>query len=492
MPSSPQQAGAPGPNPDRRARRRFPIQGAKGRLKRLAAAVRTLAIKGKIRHLQLACALLSGMGGLAFGQIVDGPSTVATLTRRSVDASAQVLPERQPALPAQAAPGLGLAEGLAAPATFPTPAGGDEPLIRLRPFFSGGYRYDSNVTLSPDPQPDHIASGGFGLGLEYGYPTSKLTFGARYDGEYEEYREFPDRSGFNQYFELNADWRATDKSLLSLRATYSDTSQQSYLSADQGGRTVSTSLLLAGRHQATTRLGWGFELGWQREEPEAQGTTENYTASITADYLITPRLRGGFSVVGAVRSRELDAALATAPALAEDDETSLGARVVLDWEITGRLALAADVGVDRRELATGDTSLDPAGNIALTHQISPRTSWTLAAYSTVPSGASDSADGGSPLTYGATLTLDQQIGYRWRASLSTGIERASYSGSDDGRETDAFFVQTAITWQATERFAVDFSHRFFKRESSSQSTLAAVPGDDYEQHQLAVRMSFAF
>ena len=303
--------------------------------------------------------------------------------------------------------------------------------------FSGVYT--SNATSSPgEPfapiQDDFI----FGLGgsISYQSKATEWTFGGSYSGNYNQYMELSDYSGYDQSLNLAANYEGSKLSAaLTGRISYDQGNNRYYSSEFVQQTSFNFGLNLRYKLSTKTSLQGNIGQSFSTASESAYNDTESFNLGVASLWKYSkltefgPGIRYTFLSSGD-----------------QDSRTSIGPEMLVNYKLATKVSLTSRVGVDFAQYDSGEAA-DPTltGSIGFNYNASKLWSMNLSFY------RGTQADASSANVFTDVSTV--RVGYvhkirRATLNLGVGYEIDSYQTSGSA---------TAAGYQDRDYFNIDGS-----------------------------------
>ncbi len=194
------------------------------------------------------------------------------------------------------------------------------------------------------------------------------------------------------------------------------------------------------------------------------------------NYRIDPKLTLGGGFAGGV----LDV---------EDSASQTYEQVLLRvlYDTTEKISIQVQGGLELRQLGSGEDKVTPVVDLTGEYRPQPGTKIDLDGYCR---NLSSSTSGNLDYTAtGMSLSIAQEFGVSWLATLKGGYENNSYFYTDiraaSPREDNFFYINPAIQFRFTEHAKIEVFYNYRQNESDNS-------GYAFTDNQTGVRVSFTF
>lgn len=284
--------------------------------------------------------------------------------------------------------------------------------------FSG--TYTTNATSSPgEPFAPILDDFIFGLGgsISYLSKATDWTFGGSYSGNYNQYLDLSEYSGYNQSLGLVGNYDGSKLSAtLNLGISYDQGTNRYYSSEFVEQTTINTSLNL--RYRLSSKTSLQGDIGQVFTLTSGNNDTENFSLGLAALWKYSKLTELG----PGVRFTYLSGG-------SQETRTAIGPELLVNYQLAKKVSLNSRVGVDFATYEDGGAA-DPAltGSIGVNYNASKRWGMNLALFRGVQ------ANGGSADIF--TEVSSVRLGYTHRirrATLNLGVayEIDSYQTADN-------------------------------------------------------------
>ncbi len=157
------------------------------------------------------------------------------------------------------------------------------------------------------------------------------------------------------------------------------------------------------------------------------------------------------------------------------------------YDATEKVSIQLQGGLELRQLGSGEDKVTPVMDLTGEYRPHPGTKFDLTGYSR---NLSSSTSGNLDYTAkGVSLSVAQELGFSWLATLKGGYENNSYFYTDiraaSPREDNFYYINPAIQFRFTDHAKIELFYNF--RQNESDNSVYA-----FTDNQTGIRFSFTY